>query len=102
VNAGIREHVDMCARFGGEELAIILPQTSLLGAVETAERLRSAVEQTSSLVAGRKIQVTASFGVASYPESTRTNDQLFAAADRALYEAKAAGRNCVKSFNVIV
>ncbi|HJU88245.1 MAG TPA: sensor domain-containing diguanylate cyclase [Gemmatimonadaceae bacterium] len=102
VNSGVRLPIDMCARFGGEELAILLPQTGLAGAVEMAERLRLAVESTHTIVGGRRVSVTASFGVASYPESTRTSEQLFSAADRALYEAKAAGRNCVKSFNVKV
>jgi diguanylate cyclase (GGDEF)-like protein len=88
--------VDLCARFGGEELAILLPQTTAAGAFELADRLRRRI-------AGRPIRhndvdilVTASFGVASYPEVVRSGDVLFPAADAALYAAKRDGRNCVK------
>jgi diguanylate cyclase (GGDEF)-like protein len=102
VNAGVRLPIDVCCRFGGEELAIVLPNTPMVGACEVAERLRRAVETQFTILGVRKVQVTASFGVATYPDSTRSSDQLFAAADRALYEAKAAGRNCVKSYGVKV
>lgn len=93
---GVRA-VDMCARYGGEEFAIVLPQTSLMGAVELAERLRRAVESTVVAVGGQDIQVAISCGVACYPEGVLTKEALFAAADRALYEAKSGGRNCVRS-----
>jgi len=93
---GVRA-VDVCARFGGEELAILLPQTSLQGAVELADRLRKAVGAKPIVVNGEEIRVTISCGVACYPEGVLTKEALFAAADRAMYEAKSAGRNCVKS-----
>jgi diguanylate cyclase (GGDEF)-like protein len=93
---GVRA-VDVCARYGGEEFAIVLPQTTIPGAIELAERLRRAVE-TKPVVAGtEEIAVTISCGVACYPEGGLTKEGLFAAADRALYEAKSAGRNCVRS-----
>jgi diguanylate cyclase (GGDEF)-like protein len=60
-NAGVRIPIDVCARFGGEELAIILPNTPLIGACEVAERLRKAVEGAFTILGGRKVQVTASF-----------------------------------------
>ncbi|HEY4303002.1 MAG TPA: sensor domain-containing diguanylate cyclase [Gemmatimonadaceae bacterium] len=88
--------VDLCARYGGEELAILLPQTSQEGAVELAERLRQMLEQRVSVHAGQAVPVTASFGVATYPTPVPYGDWLVLAADKALYEAKAAGRNCVK------
>jgi diguanylate cyclase (GGDEF)-like protein len=88
--------VDLCARFGGEELAILLPQTHLGRACDVAERLRRAVAGLIVRAAGAEIAVTASFGVASYPETVRTHDAFFTAADRALYQAKRSGRNCVK------
>jgi diguanylate cyclase (GGDEF)-like protein len=93
---GVRA-VDMCARFGGEEIAILLPQTTLGGAVELADRLRRAIGAKAVLALGNEIPVTVSCGVACYPEGVLTKEALFAAADRALYEAKSAGRNCVKS-----
>jgi len=93
----IRE-IDLCARYGGEELAILLPQTNLAGASRTAERLREAVAnlRVPSPSGGAPITVTASFGVASYTESVKAGDLLFPAADMALYQAKSAGRNCVR------
>ena len=93
---GVRA-VDVCSRFGGEEIAILLPQTSLGGAVELADRLRKAVESKPIYAQGNEISVTVSCGVACYPDGVLTKEALFAAADRALYEAKSAGRNCVKA-----
>ena len=93
---GVRA-VDLCCRYGGEEFAILLPQTTLLGAAELADRLRKSVEDRPIKTAGAELPVTISCGVACYPEGVLTKEALFAAADRALYEAKSAGRNCVKS-----
>jgi diguanylate cyclase (GGDEF)-like protein len=89
--------IDICARYGGEEIALLLPQTDLAGAMELAERLRRAVSARNANHRGREIPVTSSFGVSSYPQTARTRDALFPSADKALYDAKGAGRNCVKS-----
>lgn len=89
--------VDLCARYGGEEIVMLLPHTDLSGAVETAERLRRAVESRPVVTSGVTVPVTLSFGVASYPFSAASHEHLFSAADRALYRAKADGRNCVRS-----
>lgn len=89
--------VDVCARFGGEELAILLPETDLKGALQVAERVREAVAANPVRPPGAEIPVTISLGVACYPEGVLTREALFAAADRALYEAKSAGRNCVRA-----
>jgi diguanylate cyclase (GGDEF)-like protein len=88
--------VDLCARYGGEEIAILLPQTSQLGAVELADRLRETLESRPAMRDGEPIRVTASFGVATYPTPVPYGDWLLLAADKALYEAKASGRNCVR------
>lgn len=88
--------VDLCARYGGEEMAVLLPQTSQEGALELAERLRQMLEQRPAHHDGQGVPVTASFGVATYPTPVPYGDWLVLAADKALYEAKAAGRNCVK------
>jgi diguanylate cyclase (GGDEF)-like protein len=93
---GVRT-VDICARYGGEELVILLPQTPIGGATELAERLRAAVADRAVLFEGTAIRVTASFGIAGYPETVPHGDWLFPAADRALYQAKEKGKNCVKS-----
>jgi diguanylate cyclase (GGDEF)-like protein len=89
--------IDICARYGGEEIALLLPQTDLAGAAELAERLRRAVSARIANHRGREIPVTSSFGVSSYPQTARTRDALFPTADKALYQAKGAGRNCVRS-----
>ncbi len=92
--------VDVFARYGGEEFAILLPQTSVLGATDLADRLRHAVGAWPVKFKGEEISVTASFGVASYPDAVPARDGLFRAADRALYAAKQSGRNCVRSSDV--
>ena len=92
--------VDVIARYGGEEIAILLPQTSVSGAADLADRLRHAVEARAVKFKGEEIPVTASFGVASYPDAVPARDGLFRAADRALYDAKKAGRNCVRAVDI--
>ena len=94
LGAGVR-HVDLAGRYGGEEFALILPETDLPGALKLAERIRTRLETTAvELPSGESLHATASFGVAVNDELTAA-EQLVAAADEALYAAKAAGKNCV-------
>jgi diguanylate cyclase (GGDEF)-like protein len=86
--------VDVCARYGGEEFVVILPQCDREGAIMVAERLRESIASTPAKKIG---QVTASLGVATYPSSARSNEELIEMADRAMYLAKAAGRNRVRT-----
>jgi diguanylate cyclase (GGDEF)-like protein len=90
---------DVCARIGGEELCVILPQTDAVGALELAERLREKIESTAVPWRAGTIHVTASFGVATYGAGGGPAEKasLFQEADRALYKAKADGRNCVRT-----
>lgn len=92
---GIRA-VDVWARHGGEEFIALLPRTSRVGAVELAERLRRAIELRPIRVSGHDVSVSASFGVAIYPATVTSRDDLVTAAGRALYQAKRDGRNCVR------
>jgi diguanylate cyclase (GGDEF)-like protein len=92
---GVRD-VDV-VRYGGEEMAMLLPRTRSDDAVEVAERLRARIASTVVRHRGAEITVTASFGVATYPETVKVRDQLFPSADKALYIAKHDGRNCVRS-----
>ena len=93
---GVRT-VDICVRYGGEEIAMLMAQTDSARAVEVAERLRARIAATVVRHGGAEIAVTASFGVATYPETVKVRDQLFPAADKALYIAKREGRNCVRA-----
>ena len=90
--------IDEPARYGGEEMAVILPQTDLAGAELAAERMRSAIEelQIERIDGAPPLGVTASFGVASLPECAKDKDALIAEADAALYRAKRAGKNAVR------
>jgi diguanylate cyclase (GGDEF)-like protein len=93
---GVRA-VDVCVRYGGEEIAMLLAQTDSKRAEEVAERIRARIAATVVRHAGAEIVVTASFGVATYPETVKVRDQLFPSADKALYIAKHDGRNCVRA-----
>ncbi len=87
---------DLCARLGGEELAVLLPGISLAAACGLAERVRAAIAQlTIDGSDGRAIKLTASFGVAILNHQDSTPEQVLDRADRALYRAKHAGRDRV-------
>lgn len=88
---------DVVGRLGGEEFAILLPATSLDGARQFAERLRSAIAACRIGLPGAEISLTATLGVAArVPGEDLTLDELLARADAALYRGKAAGRNRVE------
>lgn len=94
LQASVRE-IDLAGRWGGEEFAILLPGTDSSGGYDLAERVRRRLVRRKFLAPdGERIRVTASFGVASFPQA-RTQDQLVAASDGALYEAKRSGKNRV-------
>jgi diguanylate cyclase (GGDEF)-like protein len=87
---------DYLCRYGGEELAVLLPATDATGARVVAEALRKTIAGLELVHEGKKLpRVSASFGVAVFPTHGTTEENLLRAADRALYAAKAAGRNCV-------
>jgi diguanylate cyclase (GGDEF)-like protein len=90
--------IDAPTRYGGEEVAVILPQTDAEGAWRLAERIREAVEALRIPRVGESgaLNITASFGVAAMPESAADKEGLVAAADAALYRAKRGGKNRVE------
>lgn len=89
--------IDEPARYGGEEMAVVLPQTDIAGAELAAERMRIAVEdlRIDRLDGEGPLRITASFGVAALPFCARDKAGLIAEADAALYRAKRAGKNRV-------
>jgi diguanylate cyclase (GGDEF)-like protein/PAS domain S-box-containing protein len=93
--ATLRE-VDVFARFGGEEFSVLLPQTDSAGAAGLAERLRRAVAAMVVPLASGDLRVTISVGVAVRQEDEASFDHLLGRADRALYRAKAMGRDRVE------
>lgn len=92
----VRE-IDTAGRFGGEEFMLVLPGTDAVGAANVAERVRAALaERVIVTPGGAAIRITASFGVATAPP-TATVAELISAADKALYDAKHAGKNRVET-----
>jgi len=87
---------DTVARFGGEEFVIILPRTTVQEAFEKVESLRQKI--ANNIVKDNLISasVTASFGIACFPETSANQIELIRDADNALYKAKDSGRNCIK------
>ena len=94
LRSGIRKH-DTVGRYGGEEFALLMPQTGKDTAVRVAERIRRALEARGVRVDAGRIEVTVSAGIATYGIDGEDWDTLLSAADTALYEAKNGGRNRV-------
>lgn len=91
--------VDIVARFGGEEVVILLPSTGPDGAFTLAERIRQLIESNSFILTGdydgQTISCTVSIGIVSQTDAISETDELLLCADKAMYEAKKAGRNKV-------
>jgi diguanylate cyclase (GGDEF)-like protein len=87
---------DMPSRYGGEEFAVVAPETTAQAAAELADRLRLSICSRPLQVHGKAMGITASFGVTGH-EGLKAPEDLVRAADEALYRAKSAGRNCVRT-----
>jgi len=88
--------VDVVCRYGGEEFAVILPDTQLRQAIVVAERIRRCIEETPLLIAEDELRFTASLGIDVYmPGDAHSPDALIESTDKFLYEAKETGRNKV-------
>jgi diguanylate cyclase (GGDEF)-like protein len=99
VSAAMRDLLrdcDLCGRFGGEEFALLLPRTTAAQALEITERIRQGISQLAIPRDGTTaVRVTISIGVALPSQARHTLDDLLAAADHALYQAKRSGRDRV-------
>lgn len=98
LNSTLHRSRDLVARYGGEEFTVILPDTDADGALQMAESMRAAIEALAleHAHAASAAQVTVSLGVSTLiPEHAGNTGALIHAADRALYQAKRSGRNCV-------
>ncbi|MDZ4675907.1 MAG: diguanylate cyclase [Oligoflexia bacterium] len=91
--------IDIAARYGGDEYLLILPETDLPGAERLAERIRKTIEATVFSQEKQRAELTASFGIASFDCTKKEipSKEFVRAADQLLFEAKKAGRNCLKT-----
>ncbi len=97
----LREKTDgtqVAARYGGEEMVLIAPETTKEQGIELAEKIRAGVEAYQFSVGRETTQVTVSIGVATFPQDAQTNLDLINKADQTLYAAKARGRNRVVAY----
>ncbi|HOD42213.1 MAG TPA: diguanylate cyclase, partial [Candidatus Wallbacteria bacterium] len=98
VQSLIRNNIDIPARYGGEEFAVVLPETDIEGAYRLAERIRAEISKKAFEHNGKKVNVTASLGIASYPQHASNKLDLISRADMALYKSKENGRNRVSVY----
>jgi diguanylate cyclase (GGDEF)-like protein len=97
VHAELR-YTDVLARYGGDEFIVLLPETPPAGALEVAGRICDAVVGMPLDLDGKQVVVSVSIGVAGHPADGNSLDAVVARADRAMYQAKQAGRNRVVQF----
>jgi len=90
---------DNMFRYGGEEFMIILPVTKQEEALNVAERIRSTIEDTVIKTKKGSVKITISIGVSEYGENHSAPNEFIESADKTMYEAKKAGRNCVRVFS---
>lgn len=93
--------IDIPARYGGDEFAVILPNTNKQGSVAVAEKIRSRLKKVTLKSDSREVPVTFSIGIATFPQSASGKELLIEKADRALYESKNHGKNRITHYGDI-
>ena len=93
--------IDLPFRYGGEEFVILLPGTSEMEAIHTAERLRKVISEYDRFIDedSHPYRLSVSIGAAVFPDHARTEEELFSRADSALYTAKRKGKNRVEFYH---
>ncbi len=97
IREGVRE-IDLVSRYGGEEFAVVLPETETESARAAAERIRETIAKNTFKAYDENLNITISIGIAEYPDDSKSVDELVENADSALYRAKAAGKNIVSIY----
>ena len=97
LKANVRD-CDSVFRYGGEEIAVILPETAVKHSRAIAERIRKTVNEKVFLAGRHSIRMTISLGIAELDHASKSYDDLVSRADQALYDAKARGRNCMSEW----
>jgi len=100
IRRNVRTDIDLPARLGGEEFAVLLPETGATGAYTLAERIRKQTEQALIQSGNEEIRITLSIGIATSCGQAETPEELLEHADRALYLSKEQGRNRVSAFSL--
>ncbi len=96
LSSSTREY-DVCARIGGEEFAVLLPDTKLKEAVSIADKLRNKISHHSTAVDNYPIKLSVTIGVSSLADERPDWTSMYSAADAAMYQGKSSGRNTVVS-----
>lgn len=91
---------DVVARYGGEELVVILPETNKVNTIIKAERIRRKIQDMALIFDGKKINISVSGGIATFPQDAEEANKLIHCADQALYRAKGEGKNRICLFSI--
>ncbi|MGH2357810.1 MAG: diguanylate cyclase, partial [Candidatus Limnocylindria bacterium] len=90
--------VDTAYRYGGDEFLVLLPETDIVGAFVVAEKIRAGAEELGISLGLDEVDISVSIGLISHPEDGLTVEELMIAADRAMYQAKALGKNQISGY----
>lgn len=91
---------DVVARYGGEELVVILPETNKVNTIIKAERIRRKIQEMPLIFDGKKIEISVSGGIATFPQDAEEANKLIHCADQALYRAKGEGKNRICLYSI--